>query len=194
MVEPVVSVQGLVVDYEVGAGTFHALVDVSLDIPPGRVVGIVGETGCGKSTLAHAIPRLIPEPPAMLKSGRVLFQGQDLLKVPRWKLPALRGTGIAMVFQEPLNSLNPSFRIYDQVAEAIQIRRAREKGLAATSRIPPGPFDYSERPLPPAGTAIARPFVPGGALADSAARKMPMNATLREEVVEYLRLVRINDP
>ncbi|TLZ80802.1 MAG: ATP-binding cassette domain-containing protein, partial [Methanobacteriota archaeon] len=89
--EPVLQVEGLSVDYEVGAGTFHAVQDVSFELHPGRVLGIVGETGCGKSTLAHAIPRLLQEPPARIRRGIVRFRGIDLLKLPRWQLPRVRG-------------------------------------------------------------------------------------------------------
>src|SRR5207245_10874410 len=137
--EPLLEVKGLSVDYEVGAGTFHALSDVSLELPAGHVVGIVGETGCGKSTLAHAIPRLLREPPARIRSGEVRFRGMDLLTLPTWKLPLVRGTGISMVFQEPINSLNPAFRVFDQLAEAVRIRRRRAGGQAR------GPVPRSER-------------------------------------------------
>jgi len=123
MTVPVVSVQNLSIDYVIGAGRFRAVSGVSLDVEPGHVVGVVGETGCGKSTLAQAIPRLLPEPPATIGEGRIIFQGIDLVQVPLWKMPRIRGTGINMIFQEPLNSLNPAYRIYDQVAEAIHIRR-----------------------------------------------------------------------
>ena len=124
MVEPVLDVRDLSVEYEAGAGTFHALTGVSVRLDPGRVVGIVGETGSGKSTLAHAIPRLLPEPPARIVSGKISFRGVDVLDLPKWKLPLLRGTGIGMIFQEPINSLNPAYRIFDQVAEAVEIGRA----------------------------------------------------------------------
>src|SRR2546427_638883 len=110
--EPLLEVKGLSVDYEVGAGTFHALSEVSLELPAGHVVGIVGETGCGKSTLAHAIPRLLREPPARIRSGEVRFRGMDLLTLPKWKLPLVRGTGISMVFQEPINDPETILDLY----------------------------------------------------------------------------------
>ena len=81
MTEPILKVENLSVEYEVGAGRFQAVSDVSLVIPPGRVVGIVGETGCGKSTLAQAIPRLLPEPPSHIRSGKVFFQGLSLIHI-----------------------------------------------------------------------------------------------------------------
>lgn len=195
MTVPQLAVEGLSVDYEVGAGRFHALSDVSLTLESGRVLGIVGETGCGKSTLGHAIPRILPEPPARIVSGRVLLQGVDIFAVPKWKLPLVRGTGIGMIFQEPLNSLNPAFRVYDQLAEAVVIRQRREGGLAPMFRADrPNPFDYARRPRERAGEGLTGPFA--GSVATERARRprAPTTSSVRNEVLEYLRLVRISDP
>jgi oligopeptide/dipeptide ABC transporter ATP-binding protein len=191
---PVVSVEDLTIDYVVGAGRFRAVSNVSLEVPQGHVVGVVGETGCGKSTLAQAIPRLLPEPPATIGGGKILFQGVDLVRIPQWKMPQIRGTGISMIFQEPLNSLNPAYRVYDQVAEAIRIRRIRESGRTPVDRREAPPFDYSKRPELDTGAELARPFIPGGATARAAQRAIPRHPELRDEVLDYLRLVRINDP
>ena len=190
---PVLTVEDLSVDYVAAAGTFHALSHVTFEVPPGRVTGIVGETGCGKSTLAHSIPGLLPTPPAKVRSGKVVFRGTDLTALPRWKLPTIRGTGIGMIFQEPLNSLNPAFRIYDQVAEAIRVRRLRAKGVAAGSSRG-GPFDYSRPSTPATSSTLARPFLPGGAVEERLREPPRRDRTLREEVLEALTLVRINDP
>lgn len=194
MAEPILRIDHLSVDYEIGTGRYHALSDVSFEMPPGHVVGIVGETGCGKSTLAHSIPRLLREPPARVVGGHVWFGGTDLLALPKWKLPYVRGTGVSMIFQEPINSLNPAYRIYDQLEEAVRVRRARKAG--ATKRVDPGlePFDYSRPETPRPGEVLAKPVrsslargrVPG-------LRRMEAEDVFKE-VLEALRLVRINDP
>ncbi len=192
MTDPILEVEGLSVDYEVGAGRFHALTDVSFEMRPGEVVGIVGETGCGKSTLGHAIPRLLPVPPARVVGGAIRFQGTDLLQVPMWKIPMVRGTGIGMIFQEPINSLNPAFRIYDQLAEAVRIRLLRESGRAPSFHAGPTGFDYSRRPSPKPAEVLSHPFVPATVVERAApVRRSP---DVEREVLEYLKLVRINDP
>jgi len=190
MVEPVLDVQGLSVDYEVGAGTFHALTDVSVQLSPGRVVGVVGETGSGKSTLAHAIPRLLAEPPARIRSGRVLFRGVNVLDLPKWKLPLLRGTGIGMIFQEPINSLNPAYRIFDQVAEAVMVRKRRESGESPTLFPVTEPHDYSRGAPVRSGDALLHAVLPSLPKRLQSARRQ----ALIQDVLDYLKLVRINDP
>ncbi len=195
MTQPVLILDNLSVTYTVGAGTFYAVSDVSLEIEPGRVVGIVGETGCGKSTLAKAIPRLLPEPPATIGSGTIIFQGTDLVKVPKRKLPMVRGTGIGMIFQEPLNSLNPAYRVFDQIVESIRIRHYREMGWVKSFQGGPNPFDYSK---PPDTTTVAgslsKAIIPSGAAEEAVRDRLQTRSQYREEVLEYLRLVRINDP
>ena len=193
MAEALLRIEHLSVDYEVGAGTFHALHDISLTLDTGQVLGIVGETGCGKSTLAHAIPRLLREPPARVRGGKIRLRGTDLLDLPKWQLPLVRGTGIGMIFQEPINSLNPAYRIYDQVAEAIHIRRLRESGKA--KGLAPGlePFDYSKDPKRKSSGGVARPFLPSPPEGKGRGIR-GRRSEYRKEVLDYLRLVRINDP
>ena len=197
MADSLLKVEHLTVDYAVGAGTFRALNDVSLELPPGRVVGVVGETGCGKSTLGHSIPRLLPEPPAKVKTGKIIFQGTDLMRLPKWRMPGVRGTGIGMIFQEPINSLNPAFRIYTQVSEAVRIRRLRETGREPSFHPDVEPFDYSKPAPIRTGDAIAHAFLPTVPESMKGApeeRTSVAKSALRAEVLDYLRLVRINDP
>jgi peptide/nickel transport system ATP-binding protein len=192
--EPLLTVENLSVDYTVGAGTFHALRNVSFTIQPGEVVGVVGETGCGKSTLAHAIPRLIPEPPAEVTTGSITFAGTNLTEVPKWKMPMVRGTGIGMIFQEPINSLNPAYRVFDQIAESIRIRRMRDAGKAMKFVGGAKPFDYSRANDPTAKASAESRFLPSVPPEVEEARLNRKPRALREEVIEILRLVRINDP
>ncbi|MGI0131559.1 MAG: ABC transporter ATP-binding protein [Thermoplasmata archaeon] len=196
MSEPILRIDGLSAEYVVGAGRFRALSDVTFEMRPREVVGIVGETGCGKSTLGHAIPRLLPEPPARILGGRIVYRGTDLLTVPKWRMPTVRGTEIGMIFQEPINSLNPAYRILSQVAEAVAIRHARESGR--TPRFTPlEPHDYTERPPHDIASHLVNAFVPtppSGTPGRPRSVPLPKRADLRTEVLEFLRLVRINDP
>ncbi|MGA8303579.1 MAG: ABC transporter ATP-binding protein [Thermoplasmata archaeon] len=195
MAAPVLVLDNLSVTYTVGAGTFYAVSDVSLEIEPGRVVGIVGETGCGKSTLAKAIPRLLPEPPASIGSGKIVFRGTDLVKVPHRQLPMVRGTGIGMIFQEPLNSLNPAYRVFDQIAESIRIRHYREMGWVKSFQGGSTPFDYSRPPdITTVAGSLSKVIVPSGAAEEVVRDRLQTRSQYREEVLSYLRLVRINDP
>ena len=192
MTEPLLSVENLTLDYETRAGSVRALRDITFSMAAGRVLGIVGETGCGKSTLGHAIARLLPDPPAKVKAGRILFQGSDLLEVPKWKMPSIRGTGIGMIFQEPINSLNPAYRIFDQVAEAVRIRRVREAGRTVASTFGEKGFDYSRPRLPTTADVLTKPVRPS--MGGRPPRALVSDKELRGEVLAFLRLVRINDP
>ncbi|HKV90786.1 MAG TPA: ATP-binding cassette domain-containing protein, partial [Thermoplasmata archaeon] len=188
MTDPVLRVEELSITYTVGAGRFPAVTEVSLEIEPGKVVGIVGETGSGKSTLAKAIPRLLPEPPATIGHGRIVFRGTDLVGVAKRRFPMVRGTGIGMIFQEPLNSLNPAFRVYDQMAEAIRIRHYREMGYVPSFRggADGAPFDYSVPAARPVSNPVTKSIVPGGPVADAVEDKLRNRSEYREEVLRYL--------
>jgi oligopeptide/dipeptide ABC transporter ATP-binding protein len=116
---PLLDVRGLRTYFHVMDGTVKAVDGVDFSIPRGGTVGLVGESGCGKSVTAHTIMRLIDIPPGEIVSGEVLFDGRDLLKLPMDKMRHVRGKEIAMIFQEPMTSLNPVFTIGDQISEAI---------------------------------------------------------------------------
>ena len=117
--------------------TAKALDKVSLTIKSGQTLGLVGESGCGKSVTAHSIMRLIPDPPGKIEGGEIFFEGQDLLKVTKAQMRKIRGNQISMIFQEPMTSLNPVFPVGDQVGEVIRLhqrlsrRETRERVLDA---------------------------------------------------------------
>jgi peptide/nickel transport system ATP-binding protein len=104
--------------------------DVSFTIAPGEMVGLVGESGCGKSVTALSILGLLPDPPISLASGSILFEGRDLAKLTQAELRPIRGNRIGMIFQEPMSSLNPVFPIGEQIAEALIIHRGMGKAAA----------------------------------------------------------------
>jgi peptide/nickel transport system ATP-binding protein len=111
-------------------GVAKAVDGVSFAVSPGEVVAIVGESGCGKSVTALSIMRLIPDPPGRIVSGKVLFKGQDLVTMATGAIENIRGNDIAMVFQEPMTSLNPVFRVGDQIGEVLQRHRHMSRGEA----------------------------------------------------------------
>jgi len=117
--------------------TAKALDHVSLTIQSGQTLGLVGESGCGKSVTAHSIMRLIPDPPGRIEGGEIFFENQDLLKVSEARMRKIRGNQISMIFQEPMTSLNPVFPVGDQVGEVIRLhqglsrRQTRERVLDA---------------------------------------------------------------
>ena len=182
-------VEKLFVSYSTPSGKVRALNSVSLEVKKGEVLGIVGETGCGKSTLGHSIPRLLPEPPSSIDGGRIIFDGVDLLSVRKKDMPLYRGTGIAMIFQEPINSLNPAYRIYDQVAEAISIRKMRENGRNLPSDISPFNYGHPENNIP---SPVRKVLLPSADVRHSA--RTGGSAEMKNEVIEFLSTVRINDP
>ncbi|GAI29586.1 unnamed protein product, partial [marine sediment metagenome] len=100
-------------------GVVRAVDGISFDIKKGETLGMIGESGCGKSVSALSIMRLISEPPGRIMEGKINFQGEDLREKSEPEMRRIRGNEIAMVFQEPMTSLNPLFTIGDQIAEAI---------------------------------------------------------------------------
>jgi len=123
MSEPILQVENLSVTFPAGDGRgITVLEDVSFSISPGEVLGIVGESGCGKSLTASAIMRLLPGA-ARISSGRILWRGRDLLDMSEEEMRRIRGNEIAMIFQEPMTSLNPVFTVGDQIVEAVMMHQ-----------------------------------------------------------------------
>jgi len=137
-------VRGLTTRFRTERGELTAVDDVSFSLDAGQTLAIVGESGSGKSVTALSLMRLIPDPPGRITGGQILFEGQDLVKVPDAKMRAIRGDRIAMIFQEPMSSLNPALTVGMQVAEPVNIHRRKPwaeafqvaKGLLSRVRIP----------------------------------------------------------
>ena len=120
-------VKNLKTQFRTDEGTFLAVDDVSFHLEKGKTLGIVGESGCGKSVTSLSIMRLIPNPPGQIVGGQILFNGKDLLKLTDEEMRKIRGNEIAMIFQEPMTSLNPVFTVGNQIGEAIDLH---QKGLS----------------------------------------------------------------
>lgn len=123
MTSPLLSVRNLVVDFQTGEGITRAVNNISFDIPQGKTIGIVGESGSGKSVTSLAIMGLLQKPAATIPQGEILFNNQDLLKFNETQMRDIRGNQISMIFQEPMTSLNPVFKVGDQIAETIRIHK-----------------------------------------------------------------------
>jgi oligopeptide/dipeptide ABC transporter ATP-binding protein len=126
---PLLRIDDLRVWFETRTSDVRAVDGVDLEIRPGEVLGLVGESGSGKSVTARAIMRLLPMPPAKLVSGRILFEGEDVMRLSEPEMEELRGGRVAMIFQDPMTFLNPLYTAGEQVAEAI--RRHQGLGRAA---------------------------------------------------------------
>ena len=144
MSDPVLSIRGLRTTFETAAGVFPAVDGIDLDLHAGDTLCVVGESGCGKSVTALSILRLIPEPPGHIEAGEIRFYGQDLMEQPLESLRKIRGNRIAMIFQEPMTSLNPVFRVGDQIEEVLRVHtdmdRAARRARGARAA---GPRRYS---------------------------------------------------
>jgi oligopeptide/dipeptide ABC transporter ATP-binding protein len=112
-------IKDLAVQFFTYQGTVRALEGVSLTVQQGEILGLVGETGCGKSVLARCVLRLIADPPGKITAGEIRFKGRDLLKLGRREIRQIRGNEISMIFQEPMSSLNPVFTVGNQMMEVV---------------------------------------------------------------------------
>jgi oligopeptide/dipeptide ABC transporter ATP-binding protein len=119
----VLEIQQLQTYFYVRGQVAKAVDEVDLAIAAGQTLGLVGESGCGKSVTAHSIIGLIPDPPGKIVGGRILFEGTNLLELPEARMRKIRGNRISMVFQEPMTSLNPVYSVGDQVAEVIKLHQ-----------------------------------------------------------------------
>src|SRR5262249_47842064 len=141
MARALLEVKNLATYFATDSGEFRAVDGVSFSLDPGRTLGIVGESGCGKSVTALSIMGLIPRPPGRIASGEILFEGADLLKLKPAEMRERRGNQISMIFQEPMTSLNPAFTVGDQIVEvilrhrAVTKQQARERAIEMLRRV-----------------------------------------------------------
>ena len=133
--EPLLEVNGLCVDFSTKNGSVRVLNQVDLHLLPGEALGIVGESGCGKSMTALSIMRLVPTPPGEISNGRILLNGEDVLQLTESQMEDIRGNEISMIFQEPMTSLNPVFTIGSQVSENIRRHQSANTSQAKEKTI-----------------------------------------------------------
>jgi oligopeptide/dipeptide ABC transporter ATP-binding protein len=139
--EPLLDIVDLSTYFHTDEGTVKAVQEVSFDARAGETVGVVGESGCGKSVTALSVMRLIPVPPGEIAAGRILFEGEDLVRVAERRMREIRGGKIGMIFQEPMTSLNPVFTVGNQIEEAVRLhmrvgaKEARERAIEMLDRV-----------------------------------------------------------
>lgn len=176
--EPLLNIQDLTVAYESRSGSITAVDHVNLELYRNEFLAVVGESGCGKSTLGLSVIGLLPKPPAKILGGSIRYKDTDLLRLGGNKIREYRGTEIAMIFQEPLTSLSPVYKVGEQIAEAILVRAMRKGGQSDVE-----------------SDVMQRTYKRNSSQARRSTRfrhKIPPD--LREDVIHYLKLVRIADP
>jgi oligopeptide/dipeptide ABC transporter ATP-binding protein len=183
-------------------GDFTAVDGVSFTVDPGRTLGLVGESGCGKSVTSLSIMGLVPQPPGQVE-GEILFDGEDLLRMPAADMRELRGNRLSMIFQEPMTSLNPAFTIGEQISEAVlrhrKVSRTEAKSLAVAMlervRIPTPAQRYHDYPHRLSGgmrqrvmIAMALALSPRLLIADEPTTAL--DVTIQAQILELMRLLR----
>ncbi|MBI1774359.1 MAG: ABC transporter ATP-binding protein [Proteobacteria bacterium] len=201
--EPLLSVEDLVTHFHIDDAVVRAVDGVSFTLERGRTLGVVGESGCGKSVTALSIMGLVPDPPGRIAGGRVTFDGIELLKLPQSEIQEMRGNRLAMIFQEPMTSLNPAFTIGDQITEGILRHRpiGREEArnqaieLLRRVRIPSPEQRFSEYPHKLSGgmrqrvmIAMALACAPNLLIADEPTTAL--DVTIQAQILDLLRRLR----
>jgi oligopeptide/dipeptide ABC transporter ATP-binding protein len=133
--EPILSVRDLAVEFSTEDGVVHAVNGVSYDVFPGETLGVVGESGSGKSVSVLSLLGLIPQPPGRIASGTATFDGRDLISMGKRDLREIRGGDVAMIFQDPMTSLNPVLRVGEQLGEAIAVHQPSLKKDQVRQRV-----------------------------------------------------------
>jgi oligopeptide transport system ATP-binding protein len=197
---PLLQVSDLVVRFSTQDGTVHAVNGISFDVQAGETLGLVGESGCGKSVTNLAIMRLLPKPAGRIEGGRVEFDGLDLVRLSESEMRDLRGKEIAMIFQDPMTSLNPVLTIEEQMVETIRAHRrvtreqARDRSIALLemvgipnpkSRLRSFPHQFSGGMRQRVMIAMALALEPKLMIADEPTTAL--DVTIQAQVLELLR-------
>jgi oligopeptide/dipeptide ABC transporter ATP-binding protein len=199
--DPVLSIRDLTVEFKTEDGVVRAVTDVTYDLFPGETLGIVGESGSGKSVSVMTMLGLIPQPPGRVVRGEALYGDEDLLRMSKKKLRDLRGGKVAMIFQDPMTSMNPVFTIGNQIGEAIEAhnpgmgeKRVRERTIEllelvgvpyAERRVNQYPHEFSGGMRQRAMIAMAIANQPRILIADEPTTAL--DVTIQAQIVEVLR-------
>ena len=130
MADTILEIQDLVVQYRTDEAIIYAVNGINLTVSQGETIGLVGETGAGKTTIARSILRILQTPPAKFCGGKILFQGRDLMEISEHQMRKIRGDKIAMIFQDPMTALNPIERVGYQIAEAVKLHNKVSRAQA----------------------------------------------------------------
>ncbi len=199
--DPVLSIRDLTVEFDTEDGVVHAVTGVSYDLLPGEVLGVIGESGSGKSVSVMSVLGLIPQPPGRIVSGEAQFQGRDLLRLSSRQLRQVRGREIGMIFQDPMTSLNPVLTVGNQISEAILIhnpdvdaKEARKRGIELLrvvgvpnpdTRYGQYPHEYSGGMRQRAMIAMAMANSPSVLIADEPTTAL--DVTIQAQIIEVLK-------
>ena len=126
----ILDIENLVVRFETDDGTVRAVNGLNLQLEKGHAIGLVGETGAGKTTTALSVLRLVPDPPGVVECEKLLLDGQDIIDMPIKDLEKIRGKDVSMIFQDPMTALNPVFTVGEQIAESIFLHEDVSKAEA----------------------------------------------------------------
>lgn len=202
MAEKLLEIRDLTIHYVTDDGTVRATNNLNLSLNKGETIGLVGETGAGKTTTALGIMGLVPKPPAKIVSGKIIFEGKDLLKETEKVMRTIRGKKIAMIFQDPMTSLNPVLTVGEQIAEVIRLHekvspaaadvKAQEMlevvGIPA-ERFSEYPHQFSGGMKQRVVIAIALACNPELLLADEPTTAL--DVTIQAQVLELMRELRV---
>ena len=192
------SVKDLVVEYTSDGQIIHAVNGVSFNLKRGQSIGLVGETGAGKTTIAKSILQIIQSPPGYIKGGEIIFDGENLLEKNEQEMIKVRGSKISMIFQDPMTALNPTMAIGDQIAEVVRLHsdadktEAKRQAIEILKRVGIGPERYTDYPFQFSGgmkqrvvIAMALVFKPELLLADEPTTAL--DVTIQAQILDIIR-------